>query len=196
MADRRKVVGVAVPLLIVVVVAAVGVWWLRDGSDPAPVEPVDVSASGPRFADLSDLVAGSDLVVVGTVVAVDHGRTITDPSDPDAGLRTQLAQVAVSEVLVGEQGGTVIVEQEATLLDGQPVTVNGVSPLVAGDEGLMLLIRGTSDEFPYTAFVNEQGWVPIEDGIIAPIDPEDPVWRELNGSSSAVAIDAVRSATD
>lgn len=196
MADRRRAILIALPLAIVVAVAAVAAWWLRDDGDTTREDPVALTASGPRFAELSDLVTAGDLVVVGSVVAVDDGRTITDPADPQAGVRTQLAEIRVSQVLTGEQVGPLIIEQEAALLDGRPVTVNGVAPLAVGEEGLMVLVRGNSDEFPYTAFVNEQGWIPIEDGVIALSDPADPAWREFDGEPVEAAIDAIRQATD
>lgn len=182
MGERSGGLRLAVPLIVIVaVVVAAGVWWLRDSSEVSGPEPVEVAASGPRFADVAGLVGASDLVVVGTVVEIDNGRAITDPNDPTAGIRTQLASIDVTTVLLGDQHGPLVVEQEAILLDGTPLEVNGVAALVPGDEGLMFLTIGDSDEFPYAAFVNEQGWVPIVDGIIEPTHADDPVWGPLAG---------------
>ncbi len=172
------------PIVVVVVAGLAALWWLRDdGIDDAP-NPVSIEATGPTFTTIDELVAASDLIVEATVVDVDDGRTITDPTDPASGILTQLARVEVDSVLAGTQAGPLVVEQEASLLDGTPLVVNGVAPLVAGDTGLMFLIRGDGDEFPYTAFVNEQGWVPIVEQRIAPIDPRDAVWADFADRSS------------
>lgn len=140
---------------------------------------VPIEAVGPRFGSIAELVDASDLIVHGTVTEVDDGRTITDPADPAAGITTQLAHVQVDLVLVGQHDGPLIVEQEAALLDGTPVVVNGVAPLDVGDVGYLFLIAGDTDDFPYTALVDEQGWVPVIDGSLAPIDPT--VWGGLVG---------------
>lgn len=182
-AGRRRSIVMFGPVLLVII-AAIGavVWWPAGPDDPV-AEPVSIVADGPRFATLEELVAASDLVVRATVTRVDEGRRITDPADPNSGIRTQLAAVTVDDVLVGTQDGTLLVEQEAALLDRTPVRVNGVDPLRVGDRGLMFLVRGTSDEFPYTALVNEQGWLPIVADRLAPLDPDDPVWTDVGGRS-------------
>ena len=172
-----------IPIALVLTVGLGALWWLRDdgAGDGAVSEPVSIEATGPRFATLDEIVAASDVIVQATVTAVDTGRSITDPADPTAGIRTQRAAVDVESVLVGDQNGPLVVEQEAELLDGTAVTVNGVEPLAVGDSGLLFLIRGDSDEFPYTALVNEQGWLPVVDGVISPTDPADTLWSPLTG---------------
>ncbi|MGB0114539.1 MAG: hypothetical protein WBP59_15065 [Ilumatobacteraceae bacterium] len=165
-------------------VVAATVWWLADSTGESDDSgAVDIVATGRRFDDLAGLVDASDLVVVGTVVDVADGRTLTDPADPDAGLRTQLLQVEVDDVVIGDVSGPLVLEQEATLLDGTPMVVNGVAPLRVGDNGIMFLVRGDTDEFPYAALVNEQGWVPVLDAALAPIEPDDPIWGMWTGRS-------------
>ena len=34
---------------------------------------------------------------------------------------------------------------------------------------------------PYTALLDEQAWVPVVDGTIAPDDLAGPLWAELDG---------------
>lgn len=163
-----------------VVIAAVGVgWWLLN--DDGQPDPVEIAAAGPRFSTVAELAGASDLVVHARIVAVDGGRTITDPARPDAGIRTQLGHVEVLETLAGSVDGPLVVEQEAALLDGTPVVVNGVAPLVEGDTGVMFLVRGTTEEFPYTALLNEQAWVPVADDRLHPLDPADPLWNGWQG---------------
>ncbi len=187
---RRRVVALLLPAVVVISCVAFAVWLLLPDDTRVP-EPVDIRAAGVRFDDLDALVAGSDFVVEGVVVAVDDGRALTDPGDPDAGITTQLAQVEIRTAIVGDAPGPLVVEQEAALLDGTPIRVNGVSPLVVGDRGLMFLVRGDGGDFPYTAFVNEQGWVPIVDGRIAPVDTADPVWSDGSDVSNDLVSDVV-----
>lgn len=169
------------PVLPVVIVVVAVAWWLLDDEAVAPTTPTEISADGPRFAMLGELARASDLAVHAEVVAVDDGRAITDPARLDAGIRTQLAQLDVAAALAGAVPDALVVEQEAALLDGTPITVNGVPPLVEGDAGLLFLVHGTTDEFPYTALVNEQAWVPVVEGRLRPFDPTDPVWSEWAG---------------
>ena len=156
-----------VPIVLVLAVVAVGVRWAVGDSGDDPPAPLAVTAEGPRFATTDDLAAASDVAVIGSVVRVDEGRAITDPDNPAAGIRTQLATIEVGDILLGESNGPLIVEQEFELLDGTPIVVNGVPPLAVGDMGAMFVVRGDSEEFPYVVFVNEQGWVPIIDGAVA-----------------------------
>lgn len=187
---RRRSVALLLPIALVGACVAFAVWLLRPDADTV-TEPVDIRAAGVRFDDLDALVVGSDFVVEGVVVAVDDGRALTDPGDPEAGITTQLARIELRTDVSGDAPEPLVIEQEAALLDGTPIRVNGVTPLTVGDRGLMFLVRGDGEDFPYTAFVNEQGWVPIVDGRVAPIDVEDPVWAAVSGTLVAVVIDAV-----
>ena len=156
--NRR--LAVLVPVVPVLVVAAYVGWTvLRDGDDPPTPAAVDVRSSGPTFAGIDELAEASDRVVEGEVVAIEVGRAITDPGDPTVGLTTQLATVDVTGVVKGPQSENVVVEQEATLLDGTPITVDGVPPLEVGDRGTFFLIDGDGDQFPYTALTTPDGFV-------------------------------------
>jgi hypothetical protein len=156
MSRRRK--RWAEPLLLAIPVLAGGGWWAvaaaRGGSDP---EPVAIEATGPIFGSLDELVAASDVVVIGEVVSVADGRTLTDPADPTAGIRTQLVTIEVSEPIVGDPSAVLVVEEEASLLDGTPIIVNGVEASRPRDRGLYFLVEGTDANAPYLALVNEQG---------------------------------------
>ncbi len=155
-----------VPGALVVAVLAFALVSLDSGDDD-DVEPVLIEAAGPTFATIGEMAAAADLVVEATVIADDDGRTLTDPANPDAGLRTRLYQLAVDDVLVGETGDAVLVEQEHQLLDGTPIIVNGLTPHSIGDSGLWFLVVGDSEEFPFTAVINEQGRVLVDtDGTV------------------------------
>jgi hypothetical protein len=169
------------PVLAVALAVGVFVASLDRGDPTTSSEPVAITAAGPRFIALDQLLDASDLVVAASAVAIDDGRAISDPSDPDAGIRTQLVRLDVIEVLAGTHNGPLLVEQEAELLDGTPVVVNGAPPLEIGATGVFFLVRGTTDEFPYTALVNEQGWVPVLAERITPHLPADPLWRAWEG---------------
>lgn len=184
------------PVLLVIGVAVVATWWILGTTDEPSREPVAIEATGPRFSTVEELVAASQVVVRGTVTDVVEGRTITDPVDPTAGIRTQLAAVDVDVVFAGGDEGPLVVEQEAELLDGTPLRVNGVDPLRVGDTGYLFLVRGDSDDFPFAALVNEQGWVPIVDDLLAPIDVTDVAWSAYAGQPSGTLADTLAGALD
>ena len=144
-------IGLLAAPLVVVIVA---VWWRWPASEPATV---DVVADGPRYASLADLVGASDLVVTGSVVSRNEGRTITDPVDPSAGIRTVLLEVTVEQVLLGVAPEPLVIEHEAALLDGTPITVNGVPPPEVGERGLYFLVAGGDEMSPHRAVVGDQG---------------------------------------
>lgn len=146
------------------VVCAIAMWALvaamLDGRSTP--EPVDISADGPSFDTLDGLFGAADVVVEGEVVAVDMGRPITDPGNPDAGVVTSLSVLEVSNVFKGSAASRLTIEQEATLLDGTPIVVNGLEANEVGDTGVWFLAQGTTDEFPHLALVNEQSRVLVD----------------------------------
>ena len=158
-----EVLLVTVPLLV-----GLGWWVVSATRDEGQPEPLAVDAAGPHFATLDELVAASDLVVAGEVVSVGEGRTITDPSDPSAGIRTRLVTIAVTEPLVGDPPEPLVLEEEAALLDGTPIVVNGVAPSKVGDEGIYFLVGGTTTDAPYHALINEQGRYLVQAGTLVP----------------------------
>jgi hypothetical protein len=119
--------------------------------------PVDLPISTPLFTTLAELVSAADVIVVGRVDDVGAGRVFTDPTDPATGLLSQLAQLDVEQALKGNAGGRVIVESEATLLDGTPITVGGAPPPALGERAIFFLVRGTTEEFPHLAVIGPQG---------------------------------------
>jgi len=153
---NRPTWGSIFPIALVLAVAIYGLWTLRSDSDVAGQPPLPISAVGETYGSLADLADAADLVVDGTIVAVDDGRTLTDPADPTAGFSTALFQLDVAHVLIGSPTRTVIIEQEAALLDGTRIAVNGLTANRVGDSGIWFLVRGP-DDLPYLAIVNEQG---------------------------------------
>jgi hypothetical protein len=156
------------PVLLLFAVGAFAVWRVSNG--PSLPDPVKIEASGPVFTTIDELVAASDVIVEGRIVSVDSGRTITDPADPATGFTTALFQLNVTASYHGANTGSLIVEQEAALLDGTPIVVNDLRPHRVGDTGFWFLVRGNDDEFPYVALVNEQARL-LVDGADRPVEP-------------------------
>lgn len=153
----------SLPLLLVAAVAGFAIWSVSsEGDDPRDrvIEPLDISASGPRFDTVEARHRAADVVVEGRIVGADVGRVFTDPATPDAGFTTRLFRLDVTQVVKGEPGGFLIVEQESALLDGTPITIDGAPRLVVGDTGTFSLVHGTTDELPYLALVDEHGFEP------------------------------------
>jgi hypothetical protein len=153
---RRGLEGAALAIPILAGAGWLGLLAVSDDGG-GPPEAVAVHAAGPTYTTLADLVAASDLVVVATVTELADGRTLTDPADPDAGIRTRLVTVEVSQVLAGTAPAPLVIEEEAALLDGTPIVVNGVEPSRRGDRGVYFLVAGGTADAPYHALVNEQG---------------------------------------
>jgi hypothetical protein len=133
----------------------------RAGPD---LEPVDLMSSGPTFDTLDHLLAAADIVVVATVTDAELGRAVTDPDQPTSGIRTTLFELRVEEVLAGSAPDRLILEHETALLDGTPITVDGVGPPVVGERGLYLLLAGSGEGFPHHALVGSQGRAPLAEG--------------------------------
>lgn len=176
------------PVALVIAVAAGGfVWWITDDEEAVP-DPVDLVAAEPDFASVEELADASDLVVFGEVVGESAGRTLTDPAQPDAGIVTGLAQLRVVEA-VGEVSVDVLVEQEIALLDGTPVTVNGVAPLSVGEEGVAFLVDGARSDQPFSALVSTQAWIPVVDGEMQPREGSPfGVWAGRSPSDLIAAL--------
>jgi hypothetical protein len=122
---------------------------------------VDLAASGPRYTTVEELAGASDLIVLGRIERVDAGRVFTDRADTEAGIRTQLAELAVEQVLKGPPARSVVLEEEAALLDGTPITVDGTTPSAAGQRGVYFLIADPAGT-AYYALIGPQGRYLIE----------------------------------
>lgn len=143
---------------IALVAGSVVVGFAQLGGDEGELSPerLAISSSAPKFALLAELVAASDVVLVGTVAGTEQGRTVTAPDDPDSGIRTRLVDVDVTQILVGEVPARIVVEEAATLTDGTPIAVDGMNELRDGDRAVWFLVAGGSDSMPYFAAVNGQ----------------------------------------
>ena len=123
------------PAATLIVAAALAVVLaLSRQPDSSPVrasgDRVNLEANGQVYGSLAELVAAGDHVVEAEVVAVYPGRLI---GDPNAAIVTQLAEVTVLFSVSPSTPATLIVEQEATLADGAPISVNGVDPSSSGN---------------------------------------------------------------
>jgi len=151
---RRRLGRWAPAVAIVVVAGVAGV--LRLSGDDEP-DPEAVQSSAAVFETLDDLVAASDLVVVGTITDVADGRTITSPGDPGAGIRTRLVELDVTDALHGDAPDPLVVEEANAFADGAPIVLDGMTELHDGDTAIWFLVAGGSDAMPYYAVVNSQG---------------------------------------
>lgn len=185
--SRRRPLTLAL-VVLPVAVAIIAVW--ATSRDAAP-DPVDVTSSAPVFDSLDELVAASDLVVVATFGPAGEGRAIGDPADPRAGVLTTLSRIDVEEVLAGQASGPVVVETPTRLLDGTPVTVDGVAPPSTGERAVLFLVSGRDDTFPYTAVVGPQGRLVLSGGAVTVL-ASDPLSRRLGELDLVALRQAVR----
>lgn len=184
----------AVPLATIVLAAALtAVLMARDDAGPgltdregptAEPAPVRVASDAPRYAELEELVAASDLVVRATVTATARGRVFGEPGAETGGgggaIESRLTTVEVADVLAGDRaGGALVVEEEGWLLDGSPLIVDGLGPVAEGDEVIWFLVEAPGGEGAAHITVNAQGrFVVVGDELVgAALD--DPLVARL-----------------
>lgn len=176
--------GVAwVPAVVVVVAAGVlgTVLLVRDdgGSGDAEPEALAVDAESVyQFASLEEMVDAGDAVVVGTVTSVERGRLVGEPDD--GGVVSRTVAIDVDEVLAGDAGTTILMEEEGWLPDGTPLIVNGVAPSEAGDHGMYFLDAVADPERPFYVVINSQGrFLADGEGTLTGGDQRDVLVQEL-----------------
>ena len=171
----QAVLAFLTPLIIVAVVV-----FSRTADSIEPIEPVDLAATEPFFDSADALAEASDLVIVGTVIAVGPGRSISDPADPTAGIQTTVFEVMIDELVRGEtvngetvngetahgetvQADALTIEHETGLIDGTPITINGTAPPAIGDQAVFFLIAGDGENFPHFAINTTSGMRPASE---------------------------------
>jgi len=184
---------------MVVVAVAVVVWrWApsRAASTTTSVERVTSSARH-QFRDVPQLLAASDLVVVGEVVADESGRVFggTQADGGRAGIRSHVLTLEVERVLVGgptapPAGAVALVEEEHSLVDGTRLVVDGMRAGRVGDRGIWFLVAGGDPEFPAFALVNSQGrYLYAADGRLTGGDPADALVRDVQALGAGALLD-------
>jgi hypothetical protein len=175
---------------------------------------VVTSDSRHRFTELAPLVTASDLVVSGRVLAVEPGRTFgavdaNGDAAPNA-IRSRVVTLDVRDVIAARAavpapapGTVVLVEEEATLLDGTPIAVDGARATKVGDAGIWFLTASQDPEFPGFTVVNSQGRYLFADpearrafdGALHGADRSDALVRQLEALGFRELVAATRSAS-
>jgi hypothetical protein len=164
-----------------------------DGAEPVrsgEPAPVAVESDAPRFRSLDELVAASDVVVRGEVVATERGRPFGEPGE--ATIVSRLVTLRVDSVLAGSVASdAVLVEEEGWLEEGAPLVVDGVPPTAEGDAGVWFLAAGGDPDVPAYLVVGPQGRYLADGDGLRPA-AADPLAAELaalgeEGLAAAVA---------
>jgi hypothetical protein len=157
-----------------------------------PADAVEIEASGPRFGDLDELIAASDLIVRGRTVATERGRWFGDGVEGPR-LQSRLVTIEVDQVLAGtaEAGERILVEEEGWLEDGAAVIVAGAAPSQAGDRAIWFLADAGDPTTDVWIVVNEQGRYLEVDGALAGADTEDPLIAALEARTPDALADAI-----
>ncbi len=142
---------------LVIGLLAATLLWRQQSTPETAAKAVDIPGTQQSFDTLPELLDNTTIAVSGTVDRVEVGQTYTDPNKPDAGFISQFANVRVDATLYGPSSSDVIVEQEATLLDGTPITIDGTSPLVEGERVVLFLVQGTTSQNRHFGIVGTQG---------------------------------------
>lgn len=183
---RERLALTTLGVLLVAGIAVVG----GAAAVERPAAPVTVDTNVRPPTDLTELVDRADLVVVGRVARVEPGRVVSSGADPTAAVRTQVAELVVDEVTVGQAPARVVVEEVAALADGTPAAEGGVRPSRVGDAGLYLLVQGpdaTAPVGPHGRFLLD----PRDPGRLLNPLPGDLLADELTGLGPRGLRDAV-----
>jgi hypothetical protein len=180
---RRPSLGIWLPVVVCLAAGGVAAALLARESEPAIVRaPIDVQAQSVfAFATIGEMTLASDLVVVGSVATISDGRLVGSPDG--AAVRSQFTTVAVEQVLAGVAPAAVVIEEEAALADGTPITINGVAPSEVGDRAVWFLDQLEGEESPVYLVINSQGRVIDEGGRAVGGDQRDAlvqVIQQLN----------------
>jgi hypothetical protein len=216
-ADRRSTRPSHLNLLTVgVVLAVAAVTFLivrpdsRSRTEPSTPDTMKVeSSSRHEFGDLTAMLAASDVVLSGRVIAAESGRVFggvdTDGGAGNNAIRSRVLTLEVGEVIASRDpaihptaGTVVLVEEEGTLLDGTALVVDGVRRTRVGDAGIWFLAASRDPEFPGFTVVNSQGRYLLADpadeseGALRGGDRSDALVRRLealglDGLAAAVA---------
>lgn len=168
---RSRLLAAAVVVAMAALTAVVYLLVRPDSprEEPEPLAAVAVTSSTRhQFDDLEGLLAASDLVISGRAVATERGRVFggvgPDGAASDQAIRSRVVTIEVGEVLASRDpvadpppGTVVLVEEEAGLLDGRPLVVDGVHRTRIGDAGIWFLAASGDPEFPGFTVVNSQG---------------------------------------
>jgi hypothetical protein len=176
---RQRALGIWLPVVLCVVAGGVAAAVLARQTDPTPVRaPLDVQAQSIfAFTTIGEMTAASDLVVVGSVAAVAEGRLIGSPGGTS--VRSQFTTITVQRVLAGVAPAAVVIEEEAALADGTPITVNGVAPSEVGDRAVWFLDQLEGEESPVYLVINSQGRVLDEGGRAVGGDQRDALVQAI-----------------
>jgi hypothetical protein len=83
-----------------------------------------------------------------------------------------------------------VVEHEAALLDGTPITVDGVPAPRAGERAVYFLVVGGTEALPFHAVVGPQGRYPLAGSALDTL-ADDPLAAEIAGLSVGGLRDAL-----
>jgi hypothetical protein len=199
--QRAKWLWRALPALLVATVAAVFTVRLAatdtraadgerqstsaSGESAAEGEVVNVDATSLyTFATLDEMVAASDVIVVGTVAATERGRLVGDPAN--GGVVSRVVTVSVDEFILdrsasSDGGGTdaVRIEEEGWLVDGRSVVVNAMAPTAVGERAVWFLDRLEGDPVSTYLVINSQGRFVAEQSGTRGGDQRDALVRQL-----------------
>jgi hypothetical protein len=179
---RPNLVIAAAAGVIVLAAATVGVYsgWGRQ-SQSAP-QSLGAGSSRWHFSDPRDMVATSDLVVLGTVTAVERAG-VSDQGD--VVYTTRLLHVKVEDRLFGKPTGDPVVVEDLgwEKAGGQevPWRVQGMIRLEVGDRAVLFLRKEPSTGL--FGLLSDQASYRVEGTDIADSDRTDPMVRRIEGMS-------------
>lgn len=161
MSKPFKGAAVIAPCLTALLVVGCGGSSENQSMRPDPARATaHVPSSGPRtgtsreffqFTSLAEMVATSSVVIVGTVNALEPGRTAGSGMDQEVYTN---AVVHVDDQLFGGPAAPDVRVEQLTSFAGDPIVLDGVEPSKLGDHGIYFLRRTDTGTY---VLVSSQG---------------------------------------
>jgi hypothetical protein len=179
---RRPKLLLAVTAGVVMLLATVGIYTTWNRQRLSPPQTYSEGSSRWHFDDLRDMVATSNLIVLGTVTAVERDG-VSDQGDVIK--TTRLLHVTVDKRLFGTlTSDSVVVEDPGWEKAGGrevPWRVRGMIRLEVGDRAILFLHKAaTAGRF---GLLSDQAGYRVEGADITDTDRTDPLVRRIEGMS-------------
>jgi len=138
---------------------------------------------GPAVRDLTDLVHTSMLIIVGQIVDIQPGRSV---SQQETRLQFNDVQTHLERLLKGVASGVVVVEQLDTV--GRPVSSEIGPPYRKGERYVLFLGQGEG----YRYIAKPQGRFLLKESRVYPTEP-GPVAEQVRGTEEIKFIQQIES---
>ena len=158
------------------------------------------------FDSLEEMIATSDLVVLGEVTEIRQGRLLF-PQEAATSDRLRDATITISEILKGEYGGTtLVIEEQGYLADGTPYELSEMPWSQIGDVGVFFLNQSPLHPEGHFGQIHPDGRIltahmdSIDNSVVIPatalVFSHTPLGERLGSLAPSIVRDNIVTATE